>query len=468
MKRSGTAVKATSYTAGVFIIAAATLLAVLLLLSILGLIHPRKERITLYTPDISRQYNGQIVRVSDPVLTAGKLGVGHQLMVRHHPSYTLSGEYENAPEVVILDETGADVTDYYDIFRNYGTITIRQIPVTLIGRPKTKPYDGTPLKPDEPQILDSTPLMPGHRLVVDDHNELTLPGEAPIEYSYRILTEDNTDITDQYDVNEIFKTLTVLPMKLYIQTGSSSQFFSGQSLSNDNIQYDPELLLPGHSLQVISTTEISQPQTVPNECMVRITDGNGADMTHIYDIEYTFGTLQLLPRKLRIVTKSAEKIYDGTPLSCDQWELTSGMLLPGHHIAIRELPRQDRIGVIDNTIDFAVLDEEDQDVTGLYSISCSYGTLQMQPRPITVRTGSAQKIYDGQPLSCNSFEIIAGTLADGDSIQLVCISLHTVGTSDNLVIECVIYHIRADGTRQDVTNFYRISFDYGQLQITSP
>ena len=106
-------------------------------------------------------------------------------------------------------------------------------------------------------------------------------------------------------------------------------------------------------------------------------------------------------------------------------------------------------------------------MTYYYSITCNYGRLRMQPRPITIRTGSAQKVYDGQPLNHNVFEIVAGSLADGDSIQLVCITLHSVGTSDNLVMECVIYHVLADGTKQDVTACYRISFDYGQLQITS-
>lgn len=468
MKRPGNAVKATSYTAGIFIIAAATLLAVLLLLSVFGLIHPRKERITLYTPDISKSYDGQPISGTEPVITAGSLLTGHQMIVRNIPAFTLSGEYENKPDVVILDDTGADVTDYYDILPAYGTITIRQIPLMLITRGKVKEYDGTPLEPDPLEIFGHNSLLPGHTLVVDGHNTLTLPGEANIEYVYRILDEDNTDVTAQYDVKEFFSTLTVTPLKLFITTGSDTALFSGQTMRNDDITYDPSLLLPGHSLQVISTTEISQPQSVPNECRVRIIDSNGVDVTAIYGIEYTFGTLQLLPRALRIVTQSAEKIYDGTPLTCDQWELDSGRLLDGHRITIRQLPRQEQIGAMDNAIEFVILDESDLDVTNYYSISYDYGRLRMQPRPITIRTGSLQKVYDGQPLNCNSYEIIAGSLAEGDSIELVCITLHSVGTSENFIMECVIYHISPDGTKQDVTACYRISLDYGQLQIISP
>ncbi len=467
MKRSGTAVKATSYTAGIFIIAAATLLAVLLLLSVFGLIHPRKERITLYTPDISKSYDGQPISGTEPEITAGTLLPGHRILVRSIPSFTMSGEYENRPEVVILDDTGADVTEYYDILTAYGTVTIQQIPLMLISRPKMKQYDGTALEPDELQIFGHNSLLPGHRLVADGCNQLTLPGEVDIEYAYRILDAEEKDVTAQYAVKEFFSTLTVTPLKLFVKTGSSSELFSGQTLRNDHIEYDPQLLLPGHSLQILSTTEISEPQAVPNACVVRITDSSGADVTNIYGIEYSFGTLQLIPRTLRIVTESAEKIYDGTPLSCDQWELVSGKLINGHHITIRQLPKQKQIGVMDNAIDFAILDENGNDVTYYYSITCNYGRLRMQPRPITIRTGSAQKVYDGQPLNHNVFEIVAGSLADGDSIQLVCITLHSVGTSDNLVMECVIYHVLADGTKQDVTACYRISFDYGQLQITS-
>ena len=124
MKNSEKSLNTVSWVAGITAIAAAMLLVVLLLLSLAGRIHPRKQALHLYTPDIAQVYDETALTVSMPELRGWRLREGHTLSVTARPEYSRVGEYPNAPEYVILDETGADVTDRYAIIEEFGTVRI--------------------------------------------------------------------------------------------------------------------------------------------------------------------------------------------------------------------------------------------------------------------------------------------------------------------------------------------------------
>ena len=73
MKKTEKTVNAVSWVAGITAIAAAMLLAVLLLLSLAGRIHPRKQALHLYTPDIAQVYDETALTVSS--LHEGEYGI---------------------------------------------------------------------------------------------------------------------------------------------------------------------------------------------------------------------------------------------------------------------------------------------------------------------------------------------------------------------------------------------------------
>ena len=85
MKKTEKTVNAVSWVAGITAIAAAMLLAVLLLLSLAGRIHPRKQALHLYTPDIAQVYDETALTVSTPELRGWRLREGHTLSVTARP-----------------------------------------------------------------------------------------------------------------------------------------------------------------------------------------------------------------------------------------------------------------------------------------------------------------------------------------------------------------------------------------------
>ncbi|MBQ7344809.1 MAG: hypothetical protein IJW45_01945 [Oscillospiraceae bacterium] len=465
-KRHKRELHAASWVSGVFVIAVTLLLSILLVLTVIGAIHPRQQRLTIYTPDISKTYDATPLSGSAPEITYGQLHEGHRLEVLTLPRYSQVGRYENAPVFRILDETGADVTKQYDITSDHGTISILARHITVTSPDKSKTYDGVALTADPVRLIGGT-LVPGHQLVPEPNDPILLPGTVPIQGAYRVVSEAGIDVTDQYAVHERFGELTVKPIPLTLGTGSAQKVYDSEDLTEKTWTHLQGSLLEGHSIHMDMTTSLTEVGTVQNEGTAKVLDESGEDVSALYDIQYRFGTLEVQPIPLYISTGSAQKIYDGTELSCTEWTLTKGDLEPGATIQPRDHTTALRVGTVDNIITFSVVDAGGTDVTFRYSFVCDNGTLSVQPRPITIRTGSAQKAYDGTPLRCDTFEIIRGQLCGDEQIELVGTSMTDVGYSENYVLDCTVYRIEADGRRTDVTACYRISFDLGLLRITA-
>lgn len=465
MKRSDKAVKAASYVAGIFAIASAMLLVIFLILSLIGLIHPRQARITLHTDSVSKIYDGTPLRGSEPTISYGVLHAGHTMEVRYIPEFSETGEYTNAPVIVILDETGADVTSQYDITHDFGDMTVQAREIMLVSAYKSKVYDGEPLTADEVWVGGGT-LAQGHALVSEGGNAIILPGVEQVQPVYRIVSESGADVTDQYAITESFGNLEILPISITLTTESAKKTYDGESLSAPEWEHVSGKLLDGHTIDMTVTASIDDVGSVLNEGMAWVKDENGKDVSSLYSFDYDFGSLEIEGIPLYIMTQSAQKVYDGKPLVCEKWEITQGDLEDGATIQVQEYAVCNSVGSVDNSMRFLVTDQDGKDITYRYSLICNYGTLSIQPRAINIRTGSAQKIYDGTPLSCSTFEIISGSLCEGERIDIACTSIVDLGYSDNYVLDCTIYRVEADGRLTDVSACYRITFDYGTLKIT--
>ena len=466
MKNSEKSLNTVSWVAGITAIAAAMLLVVLLLLSLAGRIHPRKQALHLYTPDIAQVYDETVLTVSPPEIRGGGLHEGHVLSVLAQPEYSRVGEYPNAPEYVILDETGADVTDQYAIIEEFGTIRITPCKITLSSPASFKVYDGEPLTPS-PVKLTAGRLVAGHTLEAGGGNELVMPGAETAAPQYRILDAGGSDVTDQYEINENFGTLTVHPIPLTLTTESQRKQYDGKPLSADGWKHADGQLLEGHRLEMTVTATLTQVGAVENQGTARVVDAQGKDVTELYELVYQFGTLEVTGIPLYITTGSAKKEYDGKPLQSQEWTLTGGTLAAGETLHVRSAAVCEGVGTVENRMEFAVTAADGTDVTDIYQIHLTCGTLTIQPRAITIRTGSAQKVYDGSSLSCESFTVTSGSLCPGDTLSISYTSITEVGYSENFVIQCAIYREEDGQSRREVTECYRISYDFGVLKITA-
>ena len=176
------------------------------------------------------------------------------------------------------------------------------------------------------------------------------------------------------------------------------------------------------------------------------------------------GVLDIGKPKLVVSSASESFVYDGEAHTCEKFELVSGNLQPGQQISAVFTGSCTDAGTSENTFSLQVKDAGGMDVSGNYLIEYRYGTLTVEPRPISVSTSSATKMYDGEPLSCPQWQIVSETgLLEGHSIERVVLPAAQTGAgiSENYVSEIVI----KDGER-DVTANYAFTFFNGELTVT--
>ena len=103
-------------------------------------------------------------------------------------------------------------------------------------------------------------------------------------------------------------------------------------------------------------------------------------------------------------------------------------------------------------------------MTNYYKINAVCGVLEVLAREITVTAGSAEKIFDGEPLVSDAYMILPeiNALADGQKITVRTVGSQTeIGRSDNVIAEIVIY----DENGNDVTGNYTVILKNGILNV---
>ena len=173
------------------------------------------------------------------------------------------------------------------------------------------------------------------------------------------------------------------------------------------------------------------------------------------------GAIDAGTNKLIFKSASADKIYDGQALACDEWSIVDGSLKKGHTAKVVMLGEQTNAGVSENKFDVTITDTNGADVTGDYKIVAEYGSLTVRPFPLTIQSGSAEKDYDGTPLTLDEYTIESfRELLDGHEILVNITGSATSRDGKNKIADV---RILADGV--DVTHNYDITKIEGDLII---
>ncbi len=143
--------------------------------------------------------------------------------------------------------------------------------------------------------------------------------------------------------------------------------------------------------------------------------------------------------------------------------MLEGGFAEGHHVVGAKYSSLTDVGVSENIMSGLIIqDESGRDVTYMYNIQYEYGILEVTGRQITVRTESASKSYDGEPLRCEEFTLV-GELPEGFRIEVEFSGEQTeLGRCQNTVKSVRIY----DAEGRDVTLNFIIEIVCGTLKVT--
>ncbi|MDO4546321.1 MAG: MBG domain-containing protein, partial [Bacillota bacterium] len=183
-----------------------------------------------------------------------------------------------------------------------------------------------------------------------------------------------------------------------------------------------------------------------------------------YDITTAFGTLTVTKsEKVILITAGSDsKIYDGSPLTNDEYTYTEGILAEGDVLTATVEGSITDAGTAENRITGYCVMRGDEDVTGNYTFAEPVdGTLVVSKRPVVLTSDSGSKIYDATPLTANTVIVSTGEnqgFVSGEGADYTVTGSQTnVGESSNTFT----YQLKA-GTKADN---YQITTAEGQLKV---
>ncbi len=327
-----------------------------------------------------------------------------------------AGSYPNALKTFrIVDGKGEDKTSDYEITSSEGTFTVEKRTLNVRTATKDFLYDAE-AHSDATFTLDGA--AEGHTATgsATGHPEISDVGSIPNSVTVTVQVTDETggDVTQNYNIVNVFGTLRVTPRTIIVTTGSLSWVYDGVARRNREISATfSEPALAGHTIQAETVTEASEAGNYPNEARVTVTCG-GLDVTKNYRLDASLGWLSVSPRLVRVSTGSKEFVYDGTPQKWEEFTLLapqsaeegllSGHLASAHSEGRIEITDTDSaVQTCDNILTFTVLDGDGVDRSKNYAFSGEWGKIRVKS-PILVRVFSMSKYYDGTPLSYDGDE----------------------------------------------------------------
>ena len=174
------------------------------------------------------------------------------------------------------------------------------------------------------------------------------------------------------------------------------------------------------------------------------------------------GVIDTRPSELVIVANSAEKEYDGQPLECHEYTIKSGELQFGHSIEASFDASLTGVGSCENVMQVKIVDTRGADVTNHYRLETRPGALTVVPCKLVVKSGDAQKAFDGRPLTLEEWSIVTGKLPEGIRSEATFTgSQETPGSSKNNFVLSL-----TNSDREPVDRNFSISYIYGTLKVT--
>ena len=317
----------------------------------------------------------------------------------------------------VVDGEGVDRSENYQLIDiTSGTLTIRPRGIMIAATALSKVYDGREFTvADIPEgtlayyLPGQEPgLAEGHSLEVStSHDSITFAGSVPHVVGDVTIWAGDDDVTDNYAITRVDSTVTVTPRLIRIMSGSATKVYDGQPLTNETYEIKEGSLAETDTLYVVyggaSATFVSDGPDgrVDNTFSVSIMHGE-TDATGSYYLILTYGKLEITPRPITITSGSADKIYDGTPLTGDAengYEITEGKLVEGDDLTVTfglGIIHVRESGDEKNTFEASV-SKDGKDITSSYSIAPVYGSLTVTVRAIDITMTGGEKTYDGKP-----------------------------------------------------------------------
>ncbi len=380
--------------------------------------------ITIHTSSLENVYTGQdwydpngySVDESTPLLD------GHSISVSGYNRLSLVGEIDNLYSFIIRDKDGADVTSNYSFTNVCGKIKVLPREITVKTKTEVIEYDGKEHSFGEYEIVSETKLAVGHELkLLRQTSAKNVVDGLENAVDLDVVDGNGNSVLANYTVIYENGTVTITKRDITIESDSLNGTYNGKAQGVESYTLTLSDVCDGHNLDVIfkATVTECQDEAIDNEFDVIIRDENGEKVTDNYAVNKIYGTLKLNPLPIAIITGSAYKVYDGTPLyECSfEYEDGSAQIVSGHRVEYINATEQTDADTVDNVFEIEIYSGE-ENKSHNYDVSYEYGELDVARRPIVITSASLPEntYYDGQIHRLEEYEI---SPAEGFNFALV-------------------------------------------------
>lgn len=415
-----------------------------------------KEKITIKAGSAEKVYDGTPLTEEKYTYTQGILLDGDVLTATTSGSRTEVGTSYNviAGTAYSIKHGDKDVTSKYNVGLESGTLTVKPQSIVpenpdyrgvTVNKPSDKTYDGKEHK-WTPTVKD------GDKVLVER-----------TDYTVSYNKTDYTNVTGAIEVTitgignysgSVTRTYQITPVDVTITTDSDNKPYDGTPLTAD-----------GRIEGLVNNEEVSfavtgsQTAVGSSDNTYTLVWDKTAKETNYNIASVSVGTLTVTESAAEIVvtTTGGTFTYDGQPHGAT----VSVSTLPTGYTLKTAASTATATNVADGEVtatadQLVIVNAAGEDVTAKLNITYNNGTIKIIPKAATVTTDSAEKVYDGTPLTAPGR--IEG-LVEGENVTLTMTGNQTVkGESANN------YELTWD--QNAVSGNYTITDSVGTLKVT--
>lgn len=169
-----------------------------------------RQQLTIRGCSLEGEYSGKPLKASDPLsydIVFGRLKEGHEAHCVYSESLTMVGTAANVFTVEILDESGADATEGYELTILTGTLTVTPKSITVETLSAEGAFfEGATLYCDKIKPVE---LAAGDQIEIVKCAELAREGSCDNVLQIKIVNSGGEDVTHCYAVAWIWGKLTL-------------------------------------------------------------------------------------------------------------------------------------------------------------------------------------------------------------------------------------------------------------------
>lgn len=340
-----------------------------------------------YTPDPSRPdfiVKVQGLQANGTGINAGKVSNAITLIDPNIPAS-------------IIDEYGNDVSSEFIYTTKEGSFNITKRTVELTSASAEKTYDATPLSREQVYVTgDGFAVDEG--LVYENFASVTNVVDSPADNTFTYRAQSNTNLNNYEFAKTLYGILRINPVEITIN-------IEGRNLTNT--------LYNGQTQTVEGFIPTCSDNFYASK-NIKITEGkakvSGKDADYYYmnlkpeDFSYndpnakaTFvitkdGYLQIDQRAVYMESATDEKVYDGTPLSNHNVEVTGDGFVDGEGVDYNFTESITNVGSVSNDFTYKLKPETKNNNYLIHTPT--FGTLTVTARPVVLLWGQTSWEYD--------------------------------------------------------------------------